>query len=86
LTGARPAWSPCIALPLAYREDDATYTRPAVVWCPVTIDAKLRFLRFLRIFFNFQTFFSFSKNVGKVQSGKQINKKHLQNDSDEIDL
>jgi len=31
-------------------------------------------------------FFYFSKNVGKVQSGKQINKKHLQSDSDEIDL
>ena len=26
------------------------------------------------------------KNVGKVQSGKQINKKHFQNNSNEIDL
>ena len=25
------------------------------------------------------------KNVGKVQSGKQINKKHFQNNSNEID-
>ena len=33
----------------------------------------------------FQTFFSL-KNVGKVQSGKQINKKHFQNNSNEIDL
>jgi len=42
------------------------------------------FLRFLT-FFIFQTFFIF-KNVGKVQSGKQINKKHFQNNSNEIDL
>ena len=26
------------------------------------------------------------KNVGEVQSGKQINKKHFQNNSNEIDL
>jgi len=37
-------------------------------------------------FFIFQTFFLFLKNVGKVQSGKQINKKHFQNNSNEIDL
>ena len=36
-------------------------------------------------FFIFQTFFIL-KNVGKIQSGKQINKKHFQNDSNEIDL
>jgi len=41
------------------------------------------FLRFSR-FFIFQTFF-YLKNVGKVQSGKQINKKHFHN-SNEIDL
>jgi len=41
------------------------------------------FLRFLT-YFIFQTFFSF-KNVGKVQSGKQVNKKHFQNKSNEID-
>ena len=35
------------------------------------------FLRFLTFFFIFQTFFIF-KNVGKGQSGKQINKKHFQ--------
>jgi len=34
----------------------------------------------------FLTFFLFLKNVGKVQSGKQINKKHFQNNSNEIDL
>ena len=40
----------------------------------------------------FFTFFLFSKrffifkNVGKVQSGKQINKKHFQNNSNETDL
>jgi len=42
-------------------------------------------------FFAFLTFFYFPnvyylKNVGKVQSGKQINKKHFQNNSSEIDL
>jgi len=32
-------------------------------------------------------FFLFLKNVGKVQSGKQINElKHFQNNSNEIDL
>jgi len=36
-------------------------------------------------FFIFQTFFIL-KNVGKVQSGKQVNKKHFQNNSNEIDL
>jgi len=48
------------------------------------------FVTFLRVL----TFFLFSirflnfflQNVGKVQSGKQINKKHLQNNSNEIDL
>jgi len=37
------------------------------------------------VFFIFQTFF-YLKNVGKVQSGKQINKKHFQNNSNETDL
>jgi len=40
------------------------------------------FLRFQTLFI-FQTFFIL-KNVGKVQSGKQINKKHFQNNSNEI--
>jgi len=44
-----------------------------------------RFLRFLT-FFYFSNVFLFLKNVGKVQSGKQINKKHFQNNSNEIDL
>jgi len=39
---------------------------------------------FLNVFFIFRTFF-YLKN-GKVQSGKQINKKHFQNNSNEIDL
>ena len=42
------------------------------------------FLRFLT-FFIFQTFFIL-KNVGKVQSSKQINKKHFRNNSDETDM
>jgi len=37
------------------------------------------------VFLIFQTFFIL-KNVGKLQSGKQINKKHFQNNSNEIDL
>jgi len=41
-----------------------------------------RFLHFFS-FFIFQTFL-FLKNVGKVQSGKQINKKHFQNNCNEI--
>jgi len=39
---------------------------------------------FLR-FFYFPNVFYFKK-VGNVQSGKQINKKHFQNNSNEIDL
>jgi len=39
----------------------------------------------LTFFFIFQTFF-IKKNVGKVHSGKQINKKHFQNNNNEIDL
>ena len=38
------------------------------------------------VFFNFPNLFYLKKNVGKVQSGKQINKKHFQNNSNEIDL
>jgi len=38
---------------------------------------------FLTFYFIFQAFFIL-KNVGKVQSGKQINKKHFQNNSNEI--
>ena len=34
-------------------------------------------------FFYFLNVFLFLKNVGKVQSGKQINKKHFQNNSNE---
>jgi len=53
---------------------------------------------FFYVFFILVTFFTFFdvsfyfpnvfylKNVGKVQSGKQINKKHFQNNSNEIDL
>jgi len=44
-----------------------------------------RFLRFFYVFL-FSKLFYFLKNVGKVQSGKQINKKHFQNNSNGIDL
>jgi len=44
------------------------------------------FFKFLSRFFIFQTLFLFLRNVGKVQSGKQVNKKHFQNNSNEIDL
>ena len=37
-------------------------------------------------FFLFSKRFYFYKNVGKVQSGMQINKKHFQNNSNETDL
>jgi len=37
-------------------------------------------------FFYFPNVFLFLKNAGKVQSGKQINKKHFQNNSNETDL
>jgi len=43
------------------------------------------FFNVFDVFLIFQTFFVY-KNVGKVQSGKQINKKHFQNNSNEIDL
>jgi len=44
-----------------------------------------RFLRFIT-FFYFPKVFLFSKNVIEVHRGKQINKKHFQNNSNEIDL
>jgi len=47
-----------------------------------TIDIKKRFFTF---FLFFKRFFYFKK-VGKVQGGKQINKKHFQNNSNEIEL
>jgi len=43
-----------------------------------------RFLRFLT--FYFPNVFYFKKNVRIVQSGKQINNKHFQINSNEIDL
>jgi len=57
-----------------------------------TIVVKKRFLRFFYFghvftfltFFYFPNVFYFKKKVGKVQSGKQINKKHFQNKSNEI--
>ena len=56
----------------------------------ISIDVKNVFYVFLfwsRFYvFILQTFFILKKNVGKVQSGKQINKKHFQNNSNEIDL
>ena len=73
------------------------YSLKTVVKRNCVIDAcrhrcKKVFLRFfiLDTFFNvFNVFFPnvfYLKNVGKVQSGKQINKKHFQNNSNEIDL
>ena len=58
-----------------------------------TIDVKKRLLSFyfvsaftfFNVFFYFRNVF-YLKNVGKVQSGKQIRKKHFQNNSNEIDL
>jgi len=42
-----------------------------------------RFFTFFNVFY-FPNVFLYLKNVGKVQSGKQINKKHFQNNSNEI--
>jgi len=60
-------------------------------WVLYAIDVKtfLRFSYFGHVF-TFSTFIFFPnvfylKNVGKVQSGKQINKKHFQNNSNETD-
>ena len=46
---------------------------------------KKSFFSFFNIFL-FSKRFLFLKIVGKVQSGKQINKKHFQNNSNEKDL
>jgi len=58
-----------------------------------SIDVKnvFTFFLFWSRFFTFVTFFIFQKflflkNVGKVQSGKQIHKKHFQNNSKETDV
>ena len=56
-----------------------------------TIDVKTFLFTFFSYFghvftfFIFQTFL-FKKNVGILHSGKQINKKHCQSNSNEIDL
>jgi len=57
----------------------------------IFIDVKKRFFTFFyfgHVFyvFLFSKRFFYLKNVGKVQSGKQINKKHFQNNSNKIDL
>jgi len=62
--------------------------RTAYHRCKKTV---LRFFYFGHVFYVFNVFFNFPnvfllKNVGKVHSGKQINKKHFQNNSNEIDL
>ena len=49
----------------------------------MTVDWQHRCKNVFNVFLIFQTFF-YLKNVGKVQSGKQINKKHFQNCSNEI--
>jgi len=68
-------------------------TPPGVYGASFATDVKNRFYVFWsRTFFTFFNVFSYSKrflfkkNVGKVQSGKQINKKHFQNNINEIDL
>ena len=52
-----------------------------------TIDVKNLFLRFFlnfgHVFLRFKRFFNFP-NVCKIQRGKEINKKHFQNSSSEI--
>jgi len=70
-----------------------TTASPTRLW---TIDVKKRFFTFFLFWSRFFTFFNvflfskrffyFQKNVIKVHSGKQINKKHFQNNSNEIDL
>jgi len=60
----------------------AEQNRPTALRGPrQSVDVKT-FLRF----FLFSKLFLFLKNVGNVQSGKQINKKHFQNNSNKIDL
>jgi len=51
-----------------------------------TIDVKNVFLHFFYFGHVFTFFLFLKKNVGKVQSGKQINKKHFQNNNNGIDL
>jgi len=50
-----------------------------------SINVKKRCFYVFDVFYFPNVFFIF-KNVGKVQSGKQINKKHFQNNSNETDL
>jgi len=52
--------------------------------CGIQHRCKNVFFTFFNVFY-FSNVFLFLKNVGKVQSGKQINKKHFQNNSNEID-
>ena len=54
-----------VATELAESNDDVRTTHHRCKKC---------FLTFCNVFFIFQTFFLFDKNVGKVQSGKHINK------------
>jgi len=44
------------------------------------------FFLFRSLFYVFFKGFFIFKNVGKVQSGNQVNKKHFQNNNNEIDL
>jgi len=55
---------------------------PGLLAASLVVDVKNVFLRFLTLFYFPNVFYL--KNVGKVQSGKQINKKHFQNNSNEI--
>jgi len=57
--------------------------KPTNVFCVFFI--LVTFFYVFNVFLFSKRFFIF-KNVAKVQSGKQINKKHYQNNSNEIDL
>jgi len=56
-----------------------------IVLCRFLHRCKKSFFTFYNVFLFSKRFFIF-KNVGKVQSGKQINKKHFQNNSNDTDL
>jgi len=50
-----------------------------------SIDVKRFYVLYFGDVFHVLTFFTL-KNIGKVQSCKQVNKKHFQNNSNEINL
>jgi len=56
---------------------------PGLIAASLVVDVKKRFFYVFNVIL-FSQRLLFKKNVGKVQSGKQINKKHFQNNSNEI--